>query len=335
MFAVTFARPGDSDVLDWTSATLESPGDGDVVIDVVAAGINNADLLQRRGHYRVPAGASPVLGLEVSGVIAWVGADVVGWSVGDPVCALLAGGGYAEQVVVSADQLLPVPDGVALTDAAALPEAACTVYSNLAMTARLRAGQTLLVHGGGSGIGTMAIQWAKAIGATVIVTAGSAGKLERCLELGADVAVDYRNDDFVERTKSVTGGRGADVILDIVGADYLDRNLDTLAADGHLVVIGSTGSAQPPRLDLGALMAKRATISATTLRARPHEQKAAIIAEVTRNVWPLLDSGRIRPVVDAVFPMDHAAEGHDLLAAGGAFGKVLLTPPRHLLRSET
>ena len=327
MFAVTSARPGDSDVLGWGRVELESPGQGDVVIDVAAAGINNADLLQRRGLYRVPAGASSVLGLEVSGVVSRVGIDVTGWKVGDRVCALLSGGGYAEQVVVSADQLLPVPEGVTLIDAAALPEAVCTVYSNLAMTARLRAGQTLLVHGGGSGIGTMAIQWAKAVGATVVVTAGSAAKLDRCLELGADVAVDYHTGDFVEQTKAATGGRGADVILDIVGADYLSRNLDALAADGHLVVIGSAGAAEPPRLDLGALMAKRATISATTLRARPHGQKAAIVARVTRDVWPLIGSGRIRPVVDAVFPMDRAAEGHDLLAAGGAFGKVLLTPP--------
>jgi len=216
---------------------------------------------------------------------------------------------------------------VDLVDAAALPEAACTVYSNLAMTARLREGQTLLVHGGGSGIGTMAVQWAKAIGARVVVTAGSRGKLDRCLELGADVAIDYHDDDFVELTKDATQGRGADVILDIVGADYLARNVDALAPDGHLVVIGSAGSAEPPRLDLGALMAKRATISATTLRARPHEQKAAIVAAVSRAVWPLIERGRIRPVVDSVFDMRRAGEGHDLLAAGGAFGKVLLTPP--------
>jgi putative PIG3 family NAD(P)H quinone oxidoreductase len=327
MYAVTFARPGEPDVLDWTAVALEAPAPGEVAIDVAAAGINNADLLQRRGLYRVPPGASPVLGLEVSGVVSAVGAGVHGWSVGDRVCALLAGGGYAERVVVSADLVLPVPDGVALADAAALPEAVCTVYSNLAMTARLRAGQTLLVHGGGSGIGTLAIQWAKAVGATVVVTAGSTGKLDRCLGLGADAAIDYRTEDFVELTKAATAGRGADVILDIVGADYLARNLDALASDGHLVVIGSTGGAEAPRLDLGALMAKRATISATTLRARPHAQKAAIVAEVARNVWPMIASGQIRPVIDAVFPMRDAAAGHRLLADGGAFGKVLLTPP--------
>ena len=326
MYAVTFSRPGDPGVLDWTPSDPGTPGPGDVVIDVAAAGINNADLLQRGGRYPVPAGASPILGLEVSGVIAWAGDDVTGWAVGDRACALLAGGGYAEQAVVSADLLLPVPDGVSLVDAAALPEAVCTVYSNLAMTARLRAGQTLLVHGGGSGIGTMAIQWATAVGARVIVTAGSPAKLDRCLELGAEVAVNYRTDDFVAKTAAATGGRGADVILDIVGPDYLTRNLDALAPDGHLVVIGSTGG-DAPRLDLGALMAKRATISATTLRARPHAQKAAIVAEVRAQVWPLIASGRVRPVVDSVFPMDEAARGHELLAAGGAFGKVLLTPP--------
>ena len=326
MFAVTFPRPGDPSVLDWTTASLESPGAGDVVINVAAAGVNNADLQQRQGRYPAPTGASPLLGLEISGIIDWVGVDVVGWRVGDRVCALLAGGGYAQRAVVSAAMLFPVPEGIGLIDAAALPEAVCTVYSNLAMTAHLTAGQTLLVHGGGSGIGTMAIQWAKAAGATVIVTAGSRSKLDRCLELGADVAIDYRNDDFVAVTREATDGRGADVILDIVGADYLRRNLEALAADGHLVVIGSTGASEPPRLDLGVLMSKRASISATTLRARPHDQKAAIVAEVTRNVWPLIDSGRIRPVVDTVFDMRHAADAHELLTAGGAFGKVLLTP---------
>ena len=328
MFAVTFTRPGPPSVLEYTSVALGTPGDHDVVIDVAAAGVNNADLLQRRGLYRVPAGASPVLGLEVSGVISRVGAAVVGWAPGDRVCALLAGGGYAEQVIVSADLLFPVPDGVGIVEAAALPEAVCTVYSNLAMTARLRAGQTLLAHGGGSGIGTMAIQWAKAVGARVVVTAGSAAKLDRCRELGADVTIDYHSDDFVRETLAATAGRGADVILDIVGADYLARNLGALATDGHLVVIGNAGAAEPPTLDLGALMAKRATISATTLRARPHAQKAAIVAEVTRQVWPLIDSGRIRPVVDTVVAMDDAAHAHELLAEGRAFGKVLVTPPR-------
>jgi len=326
MFAVTFSRPGDPDVLDWASADALTPGRGDVVIDVAAAGINNADLLQRQGRYRVPEGASPILGLEVSGVISWIGADVTGWAIGDRVCALLAGGGYAEKAVVSADLLLPVPDGVGLIDAAALPEAVCTVYSNLAMTARLGAGQTLLVHGGGSGIGTMALQWAKAIGATVIVTAGSRSKLERCRELGADEAIDYHHDDFVELTRAATDGRGADVILDIVGPGYLRRNIESLAPDGHLVVIGSTGG-DDPQLDLGKLMAKRATISATTLRARPHAQKAAIVAAVRAEVWPLINEGRVLPVVDTVLPMNEAARGHALLAAGGAFGKVLLTPP--------
>ena len=327
MFAVTFSRPGDPDVLEWSSVDLASPGPGDVVIEVAAAGINNADLLQRRGLYRVPNGASPVLGLEVSGVIGWVGTGVTDWFVGDEVCALLAGGGYAEQVVVSADLLLPVVDGISVVAAAALPEAVCTVYSNLAMTTRLHSGQTLLVHGGGSGIGTMAIQWAKAIGASVIATAGSASKLDGCLALGADVAINYHTDDFVEETRAATAGRGADVILDIVGPSYLNRNLDALATDGHLVVIGSTGAAEPPQLDLSVLMAKRATISATTLRARPHEQKAAIIAEVRREVWPLIASGRIRPVIDSIISMDNAAAGHTLLATGSAFGKVVLTPP--------
>jgi len=326
MRAVTFARPGGPEVLVWGDAELAAPGPGEVVVEVHAAGINNADLLQRRGNYAVPEGASPILGLEVSGVVSALGTGVVAWAVGDEVCGLLAGGGYAERVVVPADLLLPVPAGVGLVAAAALPEAACTVYSNLAMTADLRPGQTVLVHGGGSGIGTFAIQWATAVGAHVVTTAGSDRKLARCLELGADTAVNYRTEDFVARTLEATGGRGADVVLDIVGGDYLARNLDALALDGHLVMIANPGGTRPP-LDIGLLMNKRASVSATTLRARPHAQKAAIVAAVRAEVWPLVSAGRIRPVVDSVFPMDAAAAGHELLAGGGAVGKVLLAVP--------
>ena len=326
MRAVTFSRPGGPEVLAWGDADIEAPGPRDVVIDVHAAGINNADLLQRRGAYPVPAGASPILGLEVAGVVSALGSEVTSWSVGDEVCALLAGGGYAERVVVSADLVLPVPGGVGLVSAAALPEAACTVYSNLAMTAALRPGQTLLVHGGGSGIGTFAIQWAKAIGARVVTTAGGDRKLAHSLALGADVAVNYRDDDFVAGTLEATDGRGADVVLDIVGGDYLARNLDALAPDGHLVMIANPGGTRPP-LDIGLLMNKRASVSATTLRARPHGQKAAIVAAVRAEVWPLVADGRIRPIVDSVFAMDDAAGGHELLAAGGAIGKVLLAVP--------
>ena len=327
MFAVTMSRPGGPEVLGWGEVDPPVAGAGDVVVDVRAAGVNNADLLQRQGHYPVPEGASPILGLEVSGVISAIGADVVGWSVGDRVCALLTGGGYAEQVAVPADLLLPVPAGVDLVSAAGLPEAACTVYSNLAMNAGLRAGETLLVHGGGSGIGTFAIQWAKAVGARVVATAGSAAKLDRCLELGADHVVNYRTHDFVAETRAATGGVGADVVLDIVGGDYLARNIETLAPDGRLVVIGSAGGGGAAPLDLGILMRKRASVSATTLRARPHAQKAAIVAAVRAEVWPLVDLGRIRPVIDSVFSMTDAGRAHALLAAGATVGKVLLTAP--------
>ncbi|WP_213816120.1 NAD(P)H-quinone oxidoreductase [Glaciihabitans sp. dw_435] len=326
MRAVTISHPGDPSVLGWGETELPTPTPTDVVIRVAAAGINNADLLQRQGHYPVPAGASPILGLEVSGEISWVGADVSGWSVGDRVCALLSGGGYAEEVVVPGDMLLPVPTGVDLIEAAGLPEAAGTVYSNLAMNARLGDGMTLLVHGGASGIGTFAIQWAKAIGATVVTTAGSARKLDRVSALGADTLVNYREQDFVAETLAATGGRGAEVILDIVGADYLDRNIRALAPDGHLVVIGSTGGSPDAPLNIGLLMSKRGSVTSTSLRSRPHTQKAAIIREVRQNVWPLIEAGRIVPVIDSIFSMADASEGHRLLAAGGAVGKVLLTP---------
>jgi putative PIG3 family NAD(P)H quinone oxidoreductase len=324
MRAITFDQPGGPEVLVWGEATLPTPSTHDVVIDVTAAGVNNADLLQRAGRYPVPAGASPIPGLECAGVISWVGSGVTGWSVGDRVCALMTGGAYAEQVVVDADLLLPIPQGLTDVEAASLPEAACTVYSNLAMTAHLVAGQTLLVHGGASGIGSFAIQWATALGATVLTTAGSADKLERCLDFGADVLINYRTEDFVEATTAATAGRGADVILDIVGGSYLERNVRALAPDGHLVVIGTSGGSGDGPLNLGTLMAKRASVSGTTLRGRPHAQKAAIVAAVRRDVWPLVEGGRIVPVVDSVIPLPDAAAAHTLLAGGGTVGKVVL-----------
>ncbi|PRY64686.1 NADPH2:quinone reductase [Glaciihabitans tibetensis] len=327
MHAITFTHPGGPEVLEWTVATHPAPTSTDVVIDVHATGVNNADLLQRAGKYPVPPGASPILGLECAGVISWVGGDVTEWAIGDRVCALLSGGAYAQQVVVSQDLVLPVPRGLDAVDAAALPEAACTVYSNLAMVANLTRGMTLLQHGGASGIGTFAIQWAKAVGARVVTTAGSVGKLERCLELGADVLVNYRTQDFVAETRNASGGRGADVILDIVGAAYLDRNLHALAPDGHLVVIGSAGDDTDAPLNLRLMMGKRARISGTTLRGRPHEQKAAIVREVRANVWPMIEDGRIVPVIDTVVSLKQAARAHELLEAGHTVGKVVLAAP--------
>ncbi|HWM66097.1 MAG TPA: NAD(P)H-quinone oxidoreductase [Steroidobacteraceae bacterium] len=325
MHAVTFKSPGPPEVLTWSTFASPVPTPDDVVIDIHAAGINNADLLQRHGVYPVPPGASPILGLECSGTISWVGGNARGWKVGDRVCALLTGGGYAEQVAVPWEQVLPLPRGVDVLQAAGLPEAACTVFSNLSMKAQLQPGMSLLVHGGGSGIGTFAIQWAKAIGVTVVTTAGSEEKLNRCAALGADILINYRDADFSEQTLLATDGKGVDRILDIVGADYLERNLKCLAVDGHLVIIGSSGSPVDPPLPLRLLMSKRQSVSATMLRARPREQKAAIVKAVLESVWPLIEAGKIVPVIDSVLPMAKAGDGHRLLAEGRTVGKILLT----------
>ncbi|HEU4674353.1 MAG TPA: NAD(P)H-quinone oxidoreductase [Motilibacteraceae bacterium] len=324
MRAVTIREPGGPDVLTWAEVPDPRPGAGEVLVDVVASAVNRADLMQRQGHYPPPPGAAPYPGLECAGRISAVGEGVQGWSVGDEVCALLAGGGYAEQVVVPAGQLLPVPAGVPLERAAALPEVACTVWSNVFMVAGLRPGETFLVHGGASGIGTMAIQLAKAVGATVLCTAGTAAKLDFCRELGADVAISYRESDFVEEARAATGGKGVDVILDNMGAKYLGRNVEALAVNGRLVVIGLQGG-RKAELDLGMLLAKRAAVLATSLRARPLEEKAAIVAAVREHVWPLLAAGDVRPVVDRSYPMSEAAEAHRYIDSGEHIGKVLLT----------
>jgi putative PIG3 family NAD(P)H quinone oxidoreductase len=299
-------------------------GAGEVVLDVVAAGINRADLLQRRGQYPPPPGASEVLGLECAGRVASLGAGVEGWMVGDEVCALLSGGGYASKVAVPAGQLAPVPDGVDLVTAAALPEVTATVWSNVFMGAGLQRGETLLVHGGAGGIGTMAIQLATALGARVATTAGSADKLQRCAELGAQVLVNYRDQDFVEVVRTATDGHGADVVLDNMGASYLSRNLDVLAVGGRLVVIGMQGGTTA-ELDLGRLVRKRAALLATTLRARPAAEKAAILASVVEHVWPLVADGVVKPVVHDRLPLESVREAHQLVESSGHVGKVLLT----------
>ncbi len=323
MRAITITSPGGPDVLSLTEVPDPVPAAGEVLIDIVAAGLNRADLLQRQGMYPPPPGAPPYPGLECSGHIAALGAGVTGWSTGDSVCALLSGGGYAERVSVPAGQVLPVPAGVSVTDAAGLPEVACTVHSNVATLAGLRAGETLLVHGGASGIGTFAIQFAKALGARVACTAGSDRKLARCRELGADLAISYRDDDFVEAVADLTAGRGADVILDLMGAAYLGRNVTALAPDGRLVIIGLQGGARA-ELDINALLRKRASVHATSLRARPADQKAAIVASVRDKVWPLVSSGRILPVIDRVLPLAEAAQAHRVMEAGDHVGKILL-----------
>ncbi len=314
-----------SDQLSWQAVPDAFPGPGEVLVKVAAAGVNRADVLQAAGKYPPPPGASDIIGMEVSGVVAELGSGVTGWSVGQQVCALLAGGGYAEQVAVPAGQVMPIPDGVDLVDAAGLPEVACTVWSNLVMTAHLGKGQLLLIHGGASGIGTHAIQVARALGAWVAVTAGSAEKLQFCRELGADITINYRDEDFVARLRDETGG--ADVILDIMGAAYLDRNIDALATDGQLVVIGMQGGAKG-ELNLGKLLSKRARIIGTTLRARPvsgSNSKTEIVQAVTASVWPMIAEGRVRPIIGARLPIQRAGEAHQQLVAGEVTGKIVLT----------
>ncbi|MCZ2817214.1 NAD(P)H-quinone oxidoreductase [Modestobacter sp. VKM Ac-2984] len=328
MRAVTISSPGGPEVLGWGEVPDPVCGPGEVLVDVAATAVNRADTLQRQGHYPPPPGASEVLGLECSGVISEVGAEVTGWSVGDEVCALLSGGGYAERVAVPAGQLLPRPAGVELATAAALPEVVCTVWSNVFMLAGLQAGDVFLVHGGSSGIGTMAIQLAKRAGARVATTAGSAEKLAFCRELGAEIGVNHREQDFVEVVREATDGHGADVVLDIIGAKYLARNLDLLATGGRLVGIGMQGGTKA-EIDLGKLMRKRGSVHATTLRSRPATGpggKAEIVAAVRHDVWPDVERGVVRPIVDRRLPMSRAGEAHALLESSGHIGKVLLLP---------
>ncbi len=325
MRAVIAPEPGGPEALVLTDRPDPTPGPGEVVLDVAATAVNRADTLQRQGHYPPPPGASDVLGLECSGVVSAVGPGVERWRVGDEACALLAGGGYAERVLVPAGQLMPVPAGIDLVTAGALPEVACTVWSNVFMVAGLRARETLLVHGGAGGIGTFAIQLAHALGARVVTTAGSAEKLDLCRSLGADVAVSYREQDFVEEVRTATHGHGADVVLDNMGAAYLSRNLDALATEGRLVVIGMQGGTRA-ELDLGLLLRKRAAVMATSLRARPAEEKATICAAVVEHVWPLVADGSIRTLVHATLPLQEAAQAHRIMEDGGHSGKILLTP---------
>lgn len=324
MRAVTCSGAGDVEVLTVTHLPDPEPGPGEVVLDVVAAGVNRADLMQRQGHYPPPPGASDVIGLECSGTVAALGDGVAGWSVGDEVCALLAGGGYASRVAVPVGQLAPVPAGIDLVTAAGLPEAAATVWSNVFMLAGLQRGETLLVHGGAGGVGTMAIQLGSALGARVATTAGSAEKLSRCAALGADVLVNYREEDFVEVVKAATDGYGADVVLDNMGASYLARNVEVLAFGGRLVVIGLQGGTRG-ELDLARLLTKRAAVLATSLRARPAAEKATIVAGVVEHVWPLIADRVVRPVVHDRFPLESVRDAHRLVEESAHVGKVLLT----------
>lgn len=316
-----------ADRLSWQQVPDVTAGPDDVLIKVTAAGVNRADLLQAAGLYPPPPGASELLGMEVSGVIEAVGDGVKDWAPGQEVCALLAGGGYAEYVAVPAGQVLPHPVGLDLVESAGVPEVACTVWSNLAMTAHLHQGQLLLMHGGASGIGTHAIQVARALGARVAVTAGSQGKLDFCRDLGAEILINYRDEDFVARVHEATGGRGADVIFDIMGASYLDRNIDALASEGRLVIIGMQGGVKG-ELNIGKLMGKRAHIIGTTLRARPTNgpnSKSEVVAAVTESVWPMIADGRVRPIIGARVPIQDAGEAHRMLSSGEVTGKIVLT----------
>ena len=326
MRAVIAPEPGGPEALVLTDRPDPQPGPGEVVVDVVATAINRADTMQRQGFYPPPPGASDVLGLECAGVVGAVGPDVTDWAVGDEVCALLAGGGYAERVLVPVGQLMPVPAGVDLVTAGALPEVACTVWSNVFMIAGLQPGESLLVHGGAGGIGTFAIQLAHALGARVLTTAGSAAKLEVCRELGADVAINYREQDFVEEVRAATDGAGVDVVLDNMGASYLGRNVDALALEGRIVVIGLQGGSTA-ELDLGLLLRKRAAVVATSLRARPPAEKAAICAAVVEHVWPLVAEGSVRTLVHTSLPLAEAAQGHRIMEASDHTGKIVLTAP--------
>ncbi|MFI9840343.1 NAD(P)H-quinone oxidoreductase [Nonomuraea sp. NPDC051941] len=316
MRAIEIAEPGGPEVLQWREVPDPRVERGEVLIDVTASAVNRADVLQRQGFYAPPPGASPYPGLEVSGVVAEVGADVEQFKPGDQVCALLAGGGYAERVAVPWEQVMPVPDGVPLVEAAGLPEVACTVWSNVFMVGRLRRGETLLVHGGASGIGTFAVQLAKALGSQVVATVGSAAKGERVRELGADEVINYREEDFADKVR-------ADVILDIMGAKYLAGNVRALRTGGRLVIIGLQGGLKG-EIDLGTLLAKRASVHAAALRSRPVDEKGAIVRSVVDNVWPLVSAGAVRPVVHAKLPMSEAAEAHRLLDSGEHVGKILL-----------
>jgi putative PIG3 family NAD(P)H quinone oxidoreductase len=320
VYAVTITEPGGPEVLQWAEVPDPEPQPGEVLINVTATAVNRADVMQRQGGYPPPPGAPPYPGLECSGTIERITESVEGWKPGDEVCALLSGGGYAQKVAVPASQVLPKPRNVSLHEAAALPEVACTVWSNVTQLARLRSGETFLVHGGGSGIGTFAVQYAKALGARVATTARQS-KHDKLTELGADVVIDYSTQDFAEILKNQ-----ADVILDIMGGSYLPKNVRALATNGRMTVIATQGG-RKGELDLGVLLAKRGFVAATTLRARPLQEKAAIVRGVRDEVWPLVEDGRIRPIVYRKLPMSQAAEAHRLLESSEHFGKILLINP--------
>jgi putative PIG3 family NAD(P)H quinone oxidoreductase len=320
---IEITAPGPPDVLKPARRPVVPPGAGEVLIRAAAAGVNRPDVLQRLGHYAPPPGASDIPGLEVAGEIVALGDGVTEWRVGDSVCALLAGGGYAEYCLAPAPQCLPVPKGLTAVEAAGIPETFFTVWTNVFERGRLAAGETLLVHGGSSGIGTVAIQLARAFGARVLATAGSAEKCAACVSLGAERAINYRDEDFVAVVKERTGGRGADVILDMVGGDYIPRNVECLALEGRLVLIALQHGAKA-ELNFATVLFRRLTITGSSLRPRTVEQKGAIARALREHVWPLLESGQVRPVVHARFPLAEAAAAHRLMESSAHIGKIVL-----------
>ncbi|CAL0309416.1 unnamed protein product [Lupinus luteus] len=325
MKAIVITTPGGPEVLKLQEVEDPQIKDDEVLIRVEATALNRADTVQRKGSYPTPKGASPYPGLECSGTIESVGKNVSRWKTGDQVCALLSGGGYAEKVAAPAGQVLPVPPGLSLKDAASFPEVACTVWSTIFMTSRLSAGETLLIHGGSSGIGTFAIQIAKYRGSRVFVTAGNEEKLAFCKGIGADVGINYKTEDFVARVKEETEGQGVDVILDCMGASYYQKNLDSLNFDGRLFIIGFQGGVST-EFDLRRLVGKRLTVQGAGLRNRSPENKALIINEVEKNVWPAIAESKVKPVVYKSFPLSEAAEGHRLMESNQHTGKILLIP---------
>lgn len=326
MSAVEISQPGVPEVLRLCERSIDRPGTGEVLIKVAAAGVNRPDVMQRMGLYPPPPGASDIPGLEIAGEIAALGDNTPGLAVGDLVCALVAGGGYAEYCLASALLCLPIPRGLSLVQAASLPETFFTVWSNVFDRGRLQSHQSFLVHGGAGGIGTTAIQLAKTWGAAVFTTAGSDDKCRRCEALGADAAINYRKNDFVERIKVLTDGRGVDLILDMVGGDYLQKNLNCLAEDGRLVQIALQNGAKT-QINLLPVMLKRLTLTGSTLRPRPLMEKAAIADALQTKVWPVLESGLVRPVIHGTYPLAQAAEAHRLMESSGHFGKIVLTVP--------
>ena len=325
MRAVEIGEPGPAEVLRMTDRPMPVPKPGEVLVRVTAAGVNRADIMQRQGSYPPPPGASDIPGLELSGTVAAVGADAGNLALGDEVCALVSGGGYAEFCVAPAPQCLPLPPSVTLRDAAALPEAYCTAWTNVFERGRLAGGETLLVQGGSSGVGTAAIQLARALGARVLATAGSAAKCAACEALGAERAINYHEEDFAVAVRKATGGHGADVILDLVGGPYLQRNLDCLAVEGRLVLIALMGGVRG-EVNLAALMSRRQTLTGSTLRSRPVAAKAAICDELRARVWPRFADGALRPVVQATYPLAAAADAHRVMESSTHVGKLLLLP---------